>query len=219
MTFSITAYDPETGAMGVATMTGSVAVGALVPHCRSGNGAIATQGLRTNWLYGERGLEMLSQGFSAQHVIDSLVNEDEGRDYRQCIIVDRIGRTSHWTGKHCEQEYAVAAGESCIAAGNWLADKKIPQYMIEVFEKNKGLSFSSRLLKTLEAGEERGGDARGSISAALIVDFKSCPPINLRIDNQASGALNSLKELHQIYCKGAFKDFYESLPTRENFSR
>jgi uncharacterized Ntn-hydrolase superfamily protein len=48
MTFTIIGRDPENGAIGVATATGSIAVGAQVPHCRFGVGAVATQGWTTS---------------------------------------------------------------------------------------------------------------------------------------------------------------------------
>ena len=43
MTFSIVARDPETGDLGIAVASKFLAVGAVVPHARSGVGAVATQ--------------------------------------------------------------------------------------------------------------------------------------------------------------------------------
>ena len=60
MTFSIVAWDPQTGMTGVAVATKHLAVGALVPHARAGVGAIATQA-QTNPLLGIWGLELLER--------------------------------------------------------------------------------------------------------------------------------------------------------------
>jgi uncharacterized Ntn-hydrolase superfamily protein len=43
MTWSIIARDEETGRVGIAVATKFFAVGALVPHVRTGAGAIASQ--------------------------------------------------------------------------------------------------------------------------------------------------------------------------------
>ena len=45
MTFSITAVDPETGHVGVAITTSSIAVGSRCPWVRAGVGAVATQNI------------------------------------------------------------------------------------------------------------------------------------------------------------------------------
>ena len=56
MTFSIIVRDPDTNKLGIAVATCHLAVGALVPHLKSGIGAIATQAA-TNPHLGLKGLE------------------------------------------------------------------------------------------------------------------------------------------------------------------
>ena len=72
MTFSILARDPKTGHLGVATATGKLAVGAQVPHLRTGIGAIATQGYTTNPLYAKDGFRLLETGQQVESVVDQL---------------------------------------------------------------------------------------------------------------------------------------------------
>ena len=55
MTWSIIARDEKTGRIGIAVATRFFAVGALVPHIRTGVGAIASQALM-NPYYGPNGL-------------------------------------------------------------------------------------------------------------------------------------------------------------------
>src|ERR1700737_4752867 len=98
MTFSIVARDRLTGAFGAAAATGTPVVGGLVLHLASDVGAIATQGLSTNPLYGVRGLRLLESNFDADETRQRLIEEDDGRDARQLVVVDGNGRTSGWTG-------------------------------------------------------------------------------------------------------------------------
>ena len=55
MTWSIIARDEATGRVGIIVATRFFAVGALVPHIKTGVGAVATQAF-VNPLYGPRGL-------------------------------------------------------------------------------------------------------------------------------------------------------------------
>ncbi|MEX0584177.1 MAG: DUF1028 domain-containing protein, partial [Natronospirillum sp.] len=99
MTYSIIAHDAATGAVGAATATGSVAVGGFVLHSRYGAGVVATQGAFTNWLFGERGLDRMQAGESAQTVRDGLLADDEGLAQRQFIVCDQKGQTAGHTGR------------------------------------------------------------------------------------------------------------------------
>src|ERR1700732_4805798 len=98
MTFSIIASDPKRGAVGVATATGLLAVGANVPHCAHGVGALATQGHSTSPLYADDGMALLERQWEAQEIVEALTSRDGNRGLRQLIIMDRAGRTAGWTG-------------------------------------------------------------------------------------------------------------------------
>ncbi|MEN6408148.1 MAG: DUF1028 domain-containing protein, partial [Anaerolineaceae bacterium] len=74
-TFSVVAYDPQEQAWGIAVASKFPAVGAVVPWAKAGSGAIATQSF-ANTSYGPRGLAMLSQGASAQDVLNQLLSDD-----------------------------------------------------------------------------------------------------------------------------------------------
>ena len=75
-TFSIVAYDPESGDLGVAVQSKFLAVGAVVPWAKAGVGAVATQAW-ANTTYGPEGLKLMAEGLSAQ----------EERDRRQAGMV------------------------------------------------------------------------------------------------------------------------------------
>jgi uncharacterized Ntn-hydrolase superfamily protein len=65
VTWSIIARDEPTGRVGIVVATRFFAVGAMVPHVRTGVGAVATQAF-INPLYGPQGLALIEGGLSAE---------------------------------------------------------------------------------------------------------------------------------------------------------
>src|SRR5215217_2817217 len=90
-TFSIVAFDPRTEELGVAVQSKFLAVGAIVPWARAGAGAVATQAM-ANFNYGPRGLNLMSQGKTADETVEALISSDGEREHRQLGVVDRRGR-------------------------------------------------------------------------------------------------------------------------------
>ena len=99
-TFSIVAYDPATGELGVAVQSKAFGVGAAVAWAEAGVGAIATQA-QTNQSFGPRGLEMLKTGLASGEVLDLLLESDPGRENRQIGIIDAGGKPVNFTGSDC----------------------------------------------------------------------------------------------------------------------
>ena len=135
MTFSIIARDTETGLIGVATATGKIAVGAQVPHLRPGVGAIATQGFTTNPLYAEAGFQLLEAGQSAKDVVSTLTKGDDGRDWRQVLVMDRDGGTAGMTGVSNETAFGIIEANGLIVGGNMLANKGVLSAMKDAYER------------------------------------------------------------------------------------
>ena len=102
MTFSIAAFDPATGDLGIAVASRFLAVGAVVPFARAGVGAIATQAL-ANTSYGPRGLDLLAGGLDPEAVIGRLQAQDVEHEVpaRQVGVVDATGRSASFTGPGC----------------------------------------------------------------------------------------------------------------------
>lgn len=166
-TFSLVAYDPATGDLGVAVASKFPAVGAMVPYAKAGVGAVATQAA-ANLSFGSQGLRMMELGFSAQQALDQLIENDPGRDDRQVGLVDAQGQAAAWTGKKCFSFAGHIVGENYTVQGNILAGRAVVQAMAEKFTKTSG-SLAERLMAALEAGQAAGGDQRGKESAALLV--------------------------------------------------
>lgn len=214
-TFSIVAFDPATGDLGVAVQSKFLAAGAVVPWARARVGAIATQSW-ANTSYGPRGLELLSLGLSAPEVVEILIAEDEGRDLRQVGIVDSRGRAAAYTGKGCSEWAGHVVGSGYACQGNILAGPRVVEAMAEAFEKGKG-ELAHRLLVALEAGQAAGGDRRGQQSAALLVVREkggyggfNDRYIDLRVDDH-SEPIKELRRLLNLYELYFFKPRPEDL--------
>jgi len=166
-TFSIVAYDPHNGDLGVAVQSKFPAVGAVVPWAKAKVGAVATQAW-SNVTYGPRALEMLQNGMTAPQVLERLLSEDEKRQARQVAVVDSKGNVAVHTGTECMDWAGHVTGEGYSCQGNILARRKVVESMAHAFENTKG-DLVDRLLSALTAGQKAGGDRRGQQSAALLV--------------------------------------------------
>ena len=77
-TFSIVAYDPANGDLGVAVQSKFPNVRPVVPWAEAGVGAVATQSF-ANLSYGPRGLALLRNGASAEQAVRILIADDAER--------------------------------------------------------------------------------------------------------------------------------------------
>lgn len=198
-TFSIVAFDPKTGDLGVAVASKFLAVGSVVPYAKAGVGAIATQSF-ANTTFGPKGLELLRKGLTPSQVLKQLLASDKDRELRQVGIVDAKGRAAAFTGKKCLPWAGHIVGKGFAVQGNILAGEQVVKAMAKAFRETKG-ELAERLMAALEAGEQAGGDARGKQSAAILVVRKGAGYdgfddryIDLRVDDHPE----PVKELRRI---------------------
>jgi uncharacterized Ntn-hydrolase superfamily protein len=167
VTYSIVARDPATGQLGVAAQSCYFALGSVVPWARAGIGAVATQSLADPG-YGPRCLDLLADGASAADALEQVRAADDDREDRQVGVVDAAGTVSSFTGSRCIEQVSHAAGDGYSAQANMMAGGGVCEAMAEAFETAGG-TLAERLVSSLAAAEEKGGDARGRLSAALLV--------------------------------------------------
>lgn len=184
MTASIVARDASTGELGVGVFTAWPAVGSAVPFAEPGVGAIATQSI-VELSFGPRGLEMLRQGAGAARAVERLVESVSTPEVRQLGVLSADGESAGFTGAACVPWVGEATGADCRCQANMMAAEGVPEGMAGAFEEAEG-ELADRLLASLEAGERAGGDARGRISAALLVVPAEGEPwrrtVDLRVD-------------------------------------
>jgi uncharacterized Ntn-hydrolase superfamily protein len=166
-TFSIVAYDPETGEWGVGVASRVLAVGYIVPWARAGVGAVATQAM-VDVSLGPDGLALLENGYSAEDALAELLANDEGREERQLGIVDGSGNAAAFTGAKTLAWSGHIIGDHYTIQGNILAGEEVPAEMERAYTETDG-PLARRLVAALKAGDAAGGDSRGKESAALLV--------------------------------------------------
>jgi uncharacterized Ntn-hydrolase superfamily protein len=166
-TFSIVARDAHTGELGVAVASRFFAVGSVVPWAKADVGAVATQAF-ANTTFGWRGLELLEKGLTPDEVVKVLVRSDDDPERRQFGIVAADGKSATYTGEECLAWAGGRQGPNYTVQGNILAGEDVVDAMEKTFLQTEG-SLAERLYAALLAGEEKGGDARGKQSAAILV--------------------------------------------------
>jgi uncharacterized Ntn-hydrolase superfamily protein len=231
-TYSIVAWDSATGDLGVAVQSKFPNVGGIVPWARSGVGAVATQSL-SNTDYGEKGLELLAQGASAEEALRIIMRRDTMLQDRQVGIVDARGNAASFSGRTTFDwsggrvgapsgrgsvvggKGEVVVGRGYSAQANIMVSDQTVRNLAETFERSTG-GLADRLLAALKAGQAGGGDKRGMQSAALLVVRKNAGYlgandrfIDIRVydDQDPIAELERLLELHKLH-------FFPSDPRR-----
>ncbi len=166
-TFSIIGRDPNTGELGIAVHSKTIAVGSRV---RGGKGGVAVFAHQSgsNPMYSEVGIPLIESGMSPQQALDFMLRGDEGRNQRQVAILDIQGRTAAWTSPTITDWKGHKCGVNYCAQGNTLAGPEVVDNMAKSFESSSG-PLAERLLDALEQGQKGGGDKRGVESAGLLI--------------------------------------------------
>lgn len=199
MTFSIIGRCPETGQLGVAISSSSIAVGARCPWLRAGVGAVATQNITLPAL-GPQILDLLeNQQLEPAAALDRALNANGWSQYRQVAVIDGQGHTAFFTGKEALGVHNAVAGEQCVAAGNMLAGVHVIDAMVKAFENTPGM-LADRLLAAMSAAMAVGGEAGPVHSAALkVVEDLTWPIVDLRVDWADEDPIGKLNGLWQAY--------------------
>jgi len=201
MTFSILARCPTTRMLGIATATKSFAVGARVPFIVPRRGVVAVMS-RADARIGRFACELLEQGYTAQHVIDTMVANDPWPEQRQLAVIDDDGNMAARTGSGNTPWAAHQIHDQFIVLGNVLPGVQTLDALRQTFVKTQGQPFEDRLMLALEAGRDAGGQIGGQTSAAILVyDQDRFARIDLRVDqhDEPVGELRRVFEAYRPY--------------------
>jgi len=168
-TYSIVARDPQNGDLGVAVQSKFPNVGGIVPWAKAGVGAVATQSL-SNTAYGERGLELMAEGATAEEALRILTRNDPSLQDRQAGMVDargnsasfsgtttfdwsggRVGRPDGAPGSILGGKGQLIAGRNYAAQANIMVSDQTVKNLAETFERSTG-SLADRLVAALKPG-------------------------------------------------------------------
>jgi uncharacterized Ntn-hydrolase superfamily protein len=198
MTFSIIGRCTDTGQLGIAISSSSIAVGARCPWLRAGVGAVASQNITLPAL-GPQILDLLEAGLDPAAARDKALGSNGYSQYRQVALLDSQGRSALFSGSQALGLHNALAGEQCVAAGNLLASPEVIAAMLKAFEQTPG-QLAERLLAAMHAAMAAGGEAGPVHSAALkVVGELTWPIIDLRVDWAEQDPIGQLDQLWQAY--------------------
>lgn len=202
-TFTILGHCAATGQLGIGIATYSLAVGAYCPVLKPNLGVIASQAYAKASL-GFQAMRLLEQGNTPERIFKEIAGQDKYFDYRQIGIVDSSGNAECHTGHETRPWAGHVLGKGHVAMGNSLAGQQVVEGISGAFMEAGNQSLDERLLRSLEAGRDAGGqqNAQGKHlaerSAALVVyEADEVPVFDLRVDAHAT-AVEELRRIHSM---------------------
>jgi uncharacterized Ntn-hydrolase superfamily protein len=128
-------------------------------------------------------LRHIAQGLSAHTAMSRIVRDGANLEYRQLTVLDANGDSAVHAGSGVLGTHASAQGQDAVAAGNLLADERVPAEMVQAFEASPGAELGDRLIAALQAAVATGGEVGPVHSAGmLIVADVEWPITDLRVD-------------------------------------
>jgi uncharacterized Ntn-hydrolase superfamily protein len=125
---------------------------------------------------------MLQKGQNANSVLSQLIETENYPEWRQVLVLDGEGESATHSGNETLGIHAARQGQDCVAGGNMLADTGVVDAMISTFEDHAN-ELAERLIDTMEAGLEAGGEMGSVHSIGLqVADRASWPVVDLRVD-------------------------------------
>ncbi|MEO6738535.1 MAG: DUF1028 domain-containing protein [Ginsengibacter sp.] len=188
-TFSILAYDESNKEWGIAVATNNIYVGNSTIYIQPGLGAFSVIA-ETDPSYADNGFQQLKKGRSIRQAIEFTRLTDTESYNRQVSGIDAKGNVYAFTGaalKYWQGTSTHRLGKNFVVMGNQLADSVLIK-MADTYNSSTG-TLAERLLKSLIAGQNAGGQITGKQSAALVVKGKNNEwynQIDLRVDNSKS---------------------------------
>jgi uncharacterized Ntn-hydrolase superfamily protein len=185
--------------LGAVVTSSSPAVAARCARARAGIGAACSQNV-TDPALGDRLLDRLSEGLSAEEALAAVRTSASHIEYRQLSVVDSEGRTAVYSGDRTLGLYGTREGDDCAAAGNLLASDAVPGAMVRTFEGSSGEHLGDRLVAALRAGRDAGGEEGPVRSCGLIVvDRVPWYVTDLRVDWSEGDPVEDLAGLWELW--------------------
>ncbi|MBU2960772.1 DUF1028 domain-containing protein [Citreicella sp. C3M06] len=199
MTYSLAGRCPDTGRIGFAVTTSSVAVGArcgaVLPGC------VVFSQARTDPRLHRVGLRAFEQGSDAAGVLEAMRSAAHAPHWRQLGVLTMQGDGVHHTGDSCLDHTGGLVGTDCLAIGNFLGSAEVLPEMVRGFEAASG-PLELRLLAGMLAGEAAGSERDPLQSASLVVmGADELKDTDLRVDDSKT----PLQDMAALYAGWAPK--------------
>jgi len=181
MTYSLAGRCLDTGRIGYAVATSSVAVGArvgaLVPGC------VVFSQARTDPRLHSAGLRAFEAGHDAPAILAAMQAAGHALHWRQLGVLTMVGAGLHHTGDSCLEHTGGLTGQDCLAIGNFLGSSEVLAQMVHGFEAADG-PLEERLMAGMLAGEAAGSERDPLQSASLaVIAMDGIKDSDLRIDD------------------------------------
>ena len=163
---------------------------------KPGIGLVATQAFSER-SYGPLGLELLEAGKTPGQALAALVEADPDSSVRQVAILGSDGSAAAHTGADCIPDAGHQVGNGYSVQANIMRSPTVWPAMADAFEAAAG-PLAHRLLATLDAAEEAGGDWRGMQAAGLLVVEADGKPWERVFDLRVEDHPEPLKELRRL---------------------
>lgn len=234
MTISLLHYNPKTKLAASISATGGVSVGGYVNHSWRGVGCCATQGLLTNPWYPEKVKQALINNKNSEEIVQQLMQEDDGFEQRQCLIIDQHGAAAVMNGTENVPYIGALLYQDIAIAGNMLVGADVLEMMVEyfihsicdnavavledrqapIYKNNYESWLPEALIKALGSAIKQGGDKRGSYSASLRIESMDTAPIDIRVDWSDDCLIQDMQKVLKQVKSDGFQTFLSQLPTK-----
>ena len=211
MTYTVLAHCASSGETGVGITTASIAFGGCGPTYTLAGDIVVSQA----YWRAEDGLlaaRHLGAGSPWRDAMHELRNADTHLQYRQlgAIMVD--GECHGFTGDQCRGHAGHrigcnSEGDSALVMGNGLCGVEVLEAMLRAcLVSRPGFSLAERLLCSLEAGRDAGGQGAGErhmaersaklrVNGGTSVSDPAAPVLDLQVDAHPT-AVEELRRLH-----------------------
>ena len=150
--------------------------------------------------HGPLGLKLMEGGLSASNALVERLEEDPEPEIRQVAMLDSNGEVAAHTGSMTIPAAGHVIGQGFSCQANLMWNESVPQAMYDAFENSDGL-LSERLLSSMIAGQNAGGDIRGMQSGRILVvdsDPKEKEWEEVIVDVNVDDHPNPLEELGRL---------------------
>lgn len=216
MTFTILAVSPKTGEHGFAQTTSTPMVGDLCTAIVHNKGVVTVQAAGDQRLL-RLAIALMEQGHLPAKIVKDLDASDDSLG-RQLAVIDIAGRSAVHTGSEAWGAAGEIVGPDYVVSGNTLVDTGVLTAMARGFEDSAGRDFADRLVASIEAGRDAGGQPDGQTSSQVRVANQMTEILNLRVDvhPEPVGHLRRLLDWYQPL--RPYYDAYRLDPRPESFS-